>query len=194
MSDGVQTVSVDLDGVLASYDGSAGVEHIGDPIPGAKEFISSIREIPARVCIYTTRTNSLLNTGHTSRELRQIVEDWLVKHDIPFDSIACDGKPLAVAYVDDRAVVCRPLKDVECQDYDTAYRHCRSLVNGHELGAQGNYSSGQLNDDDEGDIKIMLSRSKDGTVRLDFGKPVEWVAMSHHQAMQIAMALTKLSQ
>ena len=155
-----KTVAVDLDGVLAQYDGWKGINHIGEPISGAKQFLTALQALPAKVCIHTTRCNAGANKDAdlNERELRLIVEDWLVKHGLPFDSIACgEGKPLAVAYVDDRAVVCRPLKDVEGQDFDTALRMCAALVAGHELGSQGTHSDGQLNEDDEGDIKLMVS-------------------------------------
>ncbi len=57
-----------------------------------------------------------------------IIEQWLIQHDLPFDSIAgSEGKPISVAYVDDRAVACRPLKDAEDQGFDAALRRCRSL-------------------------------------------------------------------
>jgi len=52
-----KSVCVDLDGVLAQYDGWKGVEHIGDPIPGAVQFTKKLQEV-ARVVIFTTRTNA----------------------------------------------------------------------------------------------------------------------------------------
>ena len=105
-----KSVCVDLDGVLAQYDGWKGVEIIGDPILGAREFLLKLRE-KYFIVIHTTRTNSLVNKGMGERELRLIVEDWLVKNDMIFDAITVkDGKPIAVAYVDDRAVMCCPQK------------------------------------------------------------------------------------
>lgn len=189
----VKTICVDLDGVLAQYDGWKGVEHIGDPIPGAREFVMALCAIPAKVVIWTTRTNATANkdSGLDERELRLLVEDWLIKHRFPYDSIAgSEGKPLCVAFVDDRAVTCRPLKDIENKDFDTVLGICRSLALGHELGAQGTYSDGKLNEEDEGDLKMMLS-SGDGVVRVDFGKPVGWFALPKGAAVALADELLK---
>ena len=189
----IKTVCVDLDGVLAAYDGWKGVGYTGPPIPGAKQFIEAIQSLPAKVCIWTVRTNVLANrdSGLGERELRLLVEDWLVKHGIPFDSIACgEGKPLAAAYVDDRAVCCRPMKDIETQDYDTALRLCAALVSGHELGAQGTHSQGKVTEDDEGDIKLMIS-STEGIVRIDFGKPVAWLGLPTQDAFAMANTILK---
>lgn len=126
-----RTVCVDLDGVLAEYDGFRGEDHI--------------------------------------------------------------GLPIASAYVDDRAVLCRPTKDIENQDFDTALRMCRALTTGNELGSQGTFSDGKTADDDEGDMKLMISRQH-GLVRIDFGKPVAWLALPKQHAIQIANMILKYAE
>jgi hypothetical protein len=60
----VKTVCVDLDGVLAAYSGWKGIEHIGDPLPGAVEFTHAVAEF-ARVLVYTSRCRS--NPGGARR-------------------------------------------------------------------------------------------------------------------------------
>jgi len=106
-----KSVAVDLDGVLAQYDGWKGVEHIGDPIPGAVQFTKQLQEI-ARVVIFTTRTNAdpkISERNESVEMLTQRVKLWLDAHGFAYDEIYVgQGKPLAAAYVDDRAVVCRP--------------------------------------------------------------------------------------
>lgn len=93
-------ICVDLDGVLARYEGWAGREAIGDPLPGALEFIQALREF-AEVIIHTSRADQ--TAGMES------VASWLEKHAIPHDAIHTGpGKPKAMAYVDDRSVACRP--------------------------------------------------------------------------------------
>lgn len=185
----MRTVCVDLDGVLAQYDGWKGVTNIGDPVPGAREFMEGLKTF-SKVVVHTTRTNSDVNLELDQAGLVATVEGWLDKHEIPFDAVAFGGKPLAVAYVDDRAVLCRPQKDVENQDFDTALRMCRALASGHELGSQGTYSEGKLNEEDEGDLKMMVSHS-DGIVRVDFGKPVGWLGLPKSQAMEFATLIYK---
>lgn len=105
------TVAVNLDGVLAQYDGWKGVDHIGDPIPGAQEFVAALREMYF-VTIHTTRLNPTAGSdkkGYSVSELMGKVRAWLDQHGFEYDRIfAGTGKPLAVAYIDDRAVACQP--------------------------------------------------------------------------------------
>lgn len=102
-----KTVAVDLDGVLARYDGWRGIDHIGEPIPGARAFVRVLRE-QFEVVIFTTRCNTKLNREGANL-LRNRIRDWLDQHGFEYDDIHTDqGKPAAVAYVDDRAVECRP--------------------------------------------------------------------------------------
>jgi len=102
-----RTVAVDLDGVLAQYTGWKGIDHIGDPIPGARAFLQTLRE-RFEVVIHSCRCNTELNREGANL-LRNRIRDWLEKHDLPYDHIWAEaGKPAAVAYVDDRAVECRP--------------------------------------------------------------------------------------
>ena len=44
--------------------------------------------------------------------------------------------------------------------------------------AKRNYSSGRLGADDDGDLAIaVVADTRHQVVRIDFGKPVEWVAL-----------------
>lgn len=51
-----------------------------------------------------------------------------------------------------------------------------------KLGATGEYPEGKLNADDEGAIQFAIGHTADGLVRIDFGKPVSWLAMPAAQA------------
>ncbi len=115
---GKPTVAVDLDGVLAKYDGWKGVDHIGDPIYGAVEFTKRLSKW-AHVTIFTTRLNCEVNKvpPHSIDDLYYKVLDWLKKHAFSFDEIYLgQGKPLAVAYIDDRAVPCTPQREIITTD------------------------------------------------------------------------------
>lgn len=106
-----KTVAVDLDGVLARYDGWQGVDHFGEPLPGSRAFLRKLRET-FEVVIFTTRCNAELNREGANL-LRNRVRDWLDAHGFEYDHIHAEqGKPPAVAFIDDRAVGCRP------QDYE----------------------------------------------------------------------------
>ncbi len=115
-----KTVCIDLDGVLADYSkGWQGIDHIGDPITGAVEFTKSLAEF-ALVVVFTTRCKAY-PTGtpgpsgapepcrDNPEALAARVKEWLHRHGFAYDEVYTgQGKPFAAAYVDDRAVVCRP--------------------------------------------------------------------------------------
>lgn len=102
-----KTVCVDLDGVLAKYDGWKGIDHIGDPIEGAVEFMQKLDELYKGV-IFTTRCNPELNQLPVE-ELSGRVQRWLDDWGFTYDSIYTGvGKPICIAFIDDRALNCRP--------------------------------------------------------------------------------------
>jgi hypothetical protein len=59
-------------------------------------------------------------------------------------------------------------------------------------GATGAYPHGKLAPDDEGELLAHLSRDGD-IVRLDFGKPVPWLALSRHEAKEFAARLMEMA-
>ncbi len=104
-------VCVDLDSVIASYSGWKGLEKIGDPIDGAREFLTEIKK-KFRIVVYTSRINPETLRADEVAKLRNHIERWFQRHELPFDEIYSGfGKPLAIAFVDDRAVSCRPQED-----------------------------------------------------------------------------------
>lgn len=106
-----KTIAIDLDGVLAEYHGWHGVTHIGDPIPGALEFVENLHK-DYYICIHTTRGSVDVQAGWNVKTLYGILANWLNGHGFAWDNIHIgSGKPIASAYVDDRAVVCRPQQD-----------------------------------------------------------------------------------
>ena len=121
-----KTVCVDLDGVLADYSmGWKGVDHIGDPLPGAVEFLKKLGK-KYSVVIFTTRCNPEINKPESASLLRNRVRDWLEEHGFKYDDIYIGvGKPIASAYVDDRAVSCVPQEDGK-----VAYKRALARVDG----------------------------------------------------------------
>ncbi|HNU07287.1 MAG TPA: hypothetical protein PKO33_05920, partial [Pyrinomonadaceae bacterium] len=118
-------VCVDLDAVLAKYKGWRGLEKIGDPIPGSREFLTEIKK-KFRVIVYTSRINLEHMRVDEVARLRAHIEHWLNENELPFDDVFTGfGKPLAVAFVDDRAVSCRPQEDEEA--FENALREIAKL-------------------------------------------------------------------
>lgn len=113
-------VCVDLDGVLAQYTKWQGLDHIGDPVPGAIEFAKKLDK-KADIIVFTSRCSperieeegAALSAG----QIRIRVIEWLEKHGIPYaDVYLGQGKPRAAAFIDDRSIHCDPQKDAEAFD------------------------------------------------------------------------------
>ncbi len=103
-----QTVCVDLDGVLAKNDGWKGVDYFGGVIPGAIEFTKNLSE-QFNVCIFTCRCNQESNNEYSIEELKEKVQKWLDSNGFYYDQIYTGmGKPIALAYIDDRSISCLP--------------------------------------------------------------------------------------
>jgi hypothetical protein len=124
-------VCVDLDGVLAKYNEWHGADVIGPPLPGALEFANSLAKF-ADIVVFTSRC-SLDQGGESDKpnlspaKLRLRVVEWLEEFNFPYaDVYTGQGKPRAAAFIDDRAVTCRPQKDPAA--FRTALTHARSLV------------------------------------------------------------------
>lgn len=134
-----RTVCVDLDGVLADYSqGFQGIEMIGEPIPGAVQFTKELAEF-ASILVYTTRCSERVEGGslgtvpdggeqRSAKELQDIVKAWLDKHGFVYDDVWIgQGKPIASAYIDDRAVECVP-RDYPQLTFSLALCRCQQLV------------------------------------------------------------------
>jgi hypothetical protein len=62
------------------------------------------------------------------------------------------------------------------------------MADENKPGPTGNLPQGKLNENDEGELKLMISHDEEN-LRLDFGKPVAWIAMPKPQALQFAFAI-----
>jgi hypothetical protein len=100
--------AVDLDGTLAAWDGAYHPEKIGAPLPGAKEFLTELMsrgEVIIHSCRCSEGHQNKLKAAAGIRALRL----WMEEHELPYTHIWTgeDGsKPVADAYIDDRAVPC----------------------------------------------------------------------------------------
>ena len=89
-----RALSIDFDGVLNSYiSGWQGHDNLpDDPVPGAQ--LACRRFLDAGWKLYV----------HTSRQQLGPVQLWLRQHDFPYPMYLTRIKPIAMAYIDDRAV------------------------------------------------------------------------------------------
>ncbi len=164
------SVCVDLDGVLADYSGGwKGLENIGEPIQDmrhpetglpmgmtAVEFTHKLAKF-AKVIIYTARCkvfppgvpgpDGVPEPNRSDAEtLAGYVKVWLDRHGFAYDEVYIgQGKPFAVAYVDDRAVVCRPqspfvadLSPLDPGPFELALMAVQNLCNDGHWNAVGN--------------------------------------------------------
>lgn len=108
----MKSVALDLDSVLAEYHGWEGHDNIGEPINGAVDFTHELKRLEYYIIIHTTRVSTFAveNSGKFIEELYDFVENWLKANDFKFDEIYIGkGKPVAVAYVDDKAITFNPM-------------------------------------------------------------------------------------
>ncbi len=98
MSDRQPTIAVDVDGVLAEYDGWKGPGVVGKPREDVVKALRILRGEGWKIVIHTTRS-----------ELE--IMSWLEQHNIAYDEVNRNSayqnsgsKPVATVYWDDRAV------------------------------------------------------------------------------------------
>lgn len=81
--------------------------------------------------IYTTRCKADLPgraDGWTAAKAKAYVEDWLLRNNFTFAEVYIgQGKPIAAAYLDDRAVMIRT--NPECGDFVSAITAIKKLLN-----------------------------------------------------------------
>jgi len=104
-----KTVVVDVDGVLAEYEGWTGeFQPPGPPIVGtcgmtASMFTQRLRDCGWRVVIHSCRCPR--PAGYDDRADQTELREWLAEHDIQYDELHTGpGKPPADVYLDDRGV------------------------------------------------------------------------------------------
>jgi ribonucleotide monophosphatase NagD (HAD superfamily) len=99
------TIAVDFDGVIHGYSkGWNGGEIYDEPVPGTKEALEKLRAQKHKIYIVTTRTNKTFGRKETEPDQKKMIEEYMAKHEIPYDKIWTFGKPMADIFIDDRAI------------------------------------------------------------------------------------------
>ena len=109
-----EPLAVDLDGVLFKVFWGNVEEgmpfdsmEFGEVMPGAREGMKALKDAGFYLIIYTCRTNPGFprKEKHSVMELQNIIELKLKEEGIPYDEVFVGiSKPVAVAYIDDRAI------------------------------------------------------------------------------------------
>lgn len=184
---------VDFDGVIHSYSsGWKGAAIIPDPpVPGALRWLAKATET-FTVAIFSSRSG---RSGGI-KAMREYIGFWSVDpvHGMPsgFDHGTWGllqwptEKPAAFLSIDDRAIQFdgdwSALDPVELLDFKP--------WNKREFGATGTASQGLIDPTDQGDLRMGVTREGD-LVRIEFGKPVAWLALPRAQAVQLAKLIGK---
>lgn len=174
---------LDFDGVIHSYaSGWKGADNIPDPpVAGAIEFIRRALD-HFDVQIYSSRSGQEGGINAMQSWLFKYSDDARLVETIGWP----DTKPAAFITIDDRALT-----------FNGTWPRIEDLKsfqpwNKRPIGATGTHPMGQISDDDEGGLKMAVAYDKlDGLVRIEFGKPVAWLALPPPDAMQLARLLAK---
>lgn len=97
------TIVVDLDGTICEHAFPA----FGPPIAGAREALQRLKQAGYWIIIHSVRTSSYyVKQGVYKPEINspEAVSAYLLDHEIPFDEIWMQDKPVAIAYIDDRGI------------------------------------------------------------------------------------------
>lgn len=102
-----KTIVVDFDGVLhwyrkGWYDGTI----YDEPVPGAQRAMEELIEAGFRVVIFSTRAIERTVGGKIEKSQWMEMKQWLLDYKFPAELHVHSepGKPMGIAYIDDRAV------------------------------------------------------------------------------------------
>ncbi|MFQ5795342.1 MAG: hypothetical protein ACE5JP_09870 [Candidatus Bipolaricaulia bacterium] len=94
-------VIIDFDGTICDHR----FPDVGTPKPDVREALVRIRKLGLKVFIHSVRTASYWEElGLDPEAQRRVIADYMDEHRLPYDGIIVDDKPLAIFYIDDRAI------------------------------------------------------------------------------------------
>ena len=100
-----QSIVIDFDGTICEHR----FPEVGEPKLGVREALDEFKKMGFHIVIHSVRTASYwrqLSGGDPRLDpVAQIdvIQDFMAEHELPYDEICLADKPLAVAYIDDRA-------------------------------------------------------------------------------------------
>jgi len=95
-------IVVDFDGTIAIW---GEYPEPGDPMPGVQEAMAALQDLGHEVIVISARTSDEMSKYPIDkREQQRLMEDYMDKHEIPYDRVMLSNKPVAHFYIDDRAI------------------------------------------------------------------------------------------
>lgn len=77
----------------------------GLPIPGVKKALQELKNMGFEILILSSRTSDEMSKYPIDKEMqKRLMEEYLDEHEIPYDVVLKSDKPVAMYYIDDRAL------------------------------------------------------------------------------------------
>ena len=97
-----KTLVIDFDGTIAEW---GEYPNPGPPIPGVRDVLIELQEMGFTLLIASSRTCDEISKHPIDKKVeKDRMEEYLIEHDIPFDEVLKSDKPVAMFYIDDRAL------------------------------------------------------------------------------------------
>lgn len=96
------TICLDFDGTISEW---AKYPEPGPPTPGVKEALQELKDMGFEILILSARTSDEMSKHPIDKEMeKRRMEEYLDEHEIPYDVVLKSDKPVAMFYIDDRAL------------------------------------------------------------------------------------------
>ena len=94
-----KTIVVEFDDVICENK----FPDVGEPIDGARETLNALKKAGYHITIHSRRTSSYYKNFLISNQF-QWIADYMEYYKLDYDDIWIPDKPMAVAYIDNKAV------------------------------------------------------------------------------------------
>ncbi len=97
-----KTIICDFDGTIAEW---GKYPEPGSPTSRVKESLQELKDMGFEILISSCRTSNEMSKHPIDKEIeKRRIEEYLLKHEIPYDEVLKTDKPIATFYIDDRAI------------------------------------------------------------------------------------------
>ena len=98
----LKTTIIDFDNTIAEW---GNYPEPGPPTPGVKEALQALKDQGFEIIILSSRTSDVISKYPIDKEMeKRRMEEYLDKHEIPYDMVSKGEKPIAQFYIDDRGI------------------------------------------------------------------------------------------